>query len=86
MKMKSTKGGRVFSSAIPRKRINNPKEMDTWRECFAAAISGTVCAHRGLPNPEIIIKLASAIADRALDECRKRTGKIAACVALWLCC
>lgn len=46
-----------------------------WRECFAAAIAGTVSAHRGVPNPDLVVRLAAEIADHALAQCRKRRKK-----------
>jgi hypothetical protein len=47
-------------------------DHQTWRECFAAAIAGTVSAHRSVPNPELVVRIAAKTADLALFECRRR--------------
>jgi hypothetical protein len=63
---KHTKAGRT------RARLNRD-ELQSWHAYFAAAISGIVAAHRRTPNPELVTRIASRIADRALDECRMRS-------------
>lgn len=68
MMTKSTKAGLESSSHLSMKR----REHEMWRACFAAAIAGTLSAHRGMPNPDVVIRLAATMADRALDECVKR--------------
>ena len=50
-------------------------KADAWRECFTAAITGILCAHRATPNPGMVAKLAAEIADRALLEAHKRIKK-----------
>lgn len=78
--MKTTKAGRDSSAAQP-PQLLNPIDHQTWRECFAAAIGGTLSAHRGVPNPEIVVGLAATVADRALIECRRRRSKTKARMA-----
>jgi hypothetical protein len=69
MTTKITKAG-PDSLSLPRKMSRYEHEI--WRTCFAAAIAGTLGAHRGVPNPDVVIRLAATMADRALDECRQR--------------
>ena len=72
MTMKRTKAGQDSSSPRPEPKLTKHAHA-LWRECFAAAIAGTISAHRGVPNPDVVIRLAATMADRALTECRKRS-------------
>jgi hypothetical protein len=56
-------------STFPR---HSGSDHDTWRECFAAAIAGTIAAHRTTPLVDEVVPFAAKIADLALEECRKR--------------
>jgi len=68
MTTKTMKAGLDSSSQHKMSRY----EHETWRACFAAAIAGTLSAHRGIPNPDVVIRLAATMADRAIEECRNR--------------
>lgn len=65
--MKTTKGGPDTYVGLLEKT-----DLGVWCDCFTAAIAGTVAAHRGEPNPNVVVRIASSVADRALRECTQR--------------
>jgi hypothetical protein len=69
MTTKTTKAG---PDSLLQARKMSRYEHEVWRVCFAAAIAGTLSAHRGVPNPDVVIRIAAVMADRALVECQRR--------------
>lgn len=66
--------GATVTKAGPGSLFPEPDDDDhkEWCACFRAAIGGTLAAQRSIPNPEMVVRLSMQIADRAMDECRKR--------------
>jgi hypothetical protein len=67
-KTTSTKAG----SESTRFSLMKTDRHDTWRECFAAAITGAIAAHRSAPSPDVVVNYAKAIADMAVIVCEQR--------------
>jgi hypothetical protein len=42
-----------------------------WCACFLAAIAGVSAAQRAAPNPDLIVRFAAQIAERAVAECER---------------
>lgn len=47
-------------------------DLEKWHVYFMAGISGIVAAHRRIPNPDLVARMAARIADRALVELQTR--------------
>jgi hypothetical protein len=65
----TTRTTKVGKASTPRLAHDDHK---LWCACFTAAIGGIMAAHRRTPNPDLVIRLASRVADRGFQECRRR--------------
>lgn len=68
--IRSTKAGQASSPAHL-----STGDLRAWRDFLHAAIAGITSAHRRTPNPDMVVRLAAQIADRAMTECDKRSKR-----------